>query len=159
MSKLANWIPRLEKARETARALEARGIELNLPDGFEVRENWPGLDWCEWGSEHAEKGSLPRFREMVSAVTAAIGGPPDKVGAESFISSGENVPDLVARWTIGGTPLTVRVLMPKGCKVDPRAPGITGKNAELHPECVAALDEIRELVLDIPADKAIKGAK
>lgn len=143
--KLGDWRTRLAKVQTTAERLERFARERALPSGFEVRENWPGLDWCEWGSSHKDGQSLPRFRAMVAQVVAFIG-PADSVNAESWVGERENeAPDLVAKWNVDGVTVTVRVLWPVGCKVDPRAPGKKSETAKLHPECVAALAEIADL--------------
>ncbi len=149
---LNKWREAWHREGERARDLEAWARERGLPaDKFNVRPSWPGLDWVEHGYSHIEEDdSLPRFREMV-ATTVALLGPVDKVEGKHWIGSyNDQPPDLVATWFIKregdfAVNVTVRMLSPKGCKVDPRSEFKAAKETALHPECVAALAEIEEL--------------
>jgi len=155
---LTKWRESYEKKYATCRAIEAIGVRLGLPEGFEVRD-WPGLDWVQHGHDKPdnEETSLPQFRRMVEA-TAAVLGPPDDVGAQHWLGAyGDNPPDLVAKWRVTDgiektesfpyrhVEVTVRLLSPKGCQIKPGTEYREAQTPELHPACTHALKELEEL--------------
>lgn len=146
------WRDDLERYTEIGVCLEA--IARELPGEFEVRPQWPGIDWVAHGRGD---GDLATFASMVRLASEVLGAP-DECGGKHWLGGGERVPDLVASWKIDRvrTPflsswenpveITVRMLMPKDCKIDPRQPGrakAEDEDAALHPECAGF---IRDLV-------------
>lgn len=152
-SKLTEWRKTHHTEGLNGSFLEALARDLNLPDGFEVRPKWPGLDWVEFGKD-GEKNSIPHFRRLVEAAAAVLGSP-DSVNGEHWVGAHDGAPDLIARWKVPVDPtedwkpgmieVTVRILSPVGCSIKPGTAFREAETPELHPECVHALAELEEL--------------
>jgi len=94
--------------------------------------------------------TLQEFSARVKSVTNSLGIEPTSVTATHWISSPDQVPDLIAEWSldVGARKLAIVVkgFAPKGCKIDPRyQPNepVTTIYAKLHPECIAVLEELK----------------
>jgi hypothetical protein len=152
------WREKFDDMRKGAEAAEVYAMGLYLKalsigetidtfPGFEIRWGWApvAIDWCCFSEQ------LEEFSRRVQLVTDLIGAPPDKCDARHWLmASDENdAGDLVAEWskeTTGtGCEVFVRVLMPKGCKVDPRTRFLPAESPSVHPECKAVLDGLTDL--------------
>lgn len=148
MGSITKWRVEHEKAYSRKLQMEQIARTLGLPEGFEIGY---GISWVHWGFEDGED-SLHKFAERVREVSRILGRPPDKSGAAASIFG--ETPDLEAIWNEVGVavvdgvrepvPVFVRTLYPKGCKIDPRNPGVRAVPAKIHPECEAALKELEE---------------
>ncbi len=149
-SKVANWRKLHQTEGETCEALEAVAFRLRVHDLCEIRRGWtpPTLD----DTEHSD--SLEEFSARVRRMTEVLGRPPDSCAATGSgwgqWADGQ-APDLVARWSIEESiehwdrvVIQVRVMTPRGCKVDPRTAFVEAQNQELHPECKAVLSDLEE---------------
>lgn len=126
----------------TGRKLERVAAKYNFP--FQVRPSWPGLDWIVWNE------TLEDFSNRVKSVTSVLG-PADSVEGMHWLGAyaGNDVPDLVATWTVDNVKITIRAMSPKGCRVDPRSEYRTPISPELHPECKAVLKSLEDILEDI----------
>lgn len=151
-NKLSEWRETHEQQRINGEAIEALARQYGLPDGFEVRVDYPQLNWCVggWSKPEEEPTSIPMFRRMVEQVVARLGPADDITSYSPHYSSGNRAPNLIASWSrrTGDLNVEIRVSVysPVGCKIKPGTEYIEGRRPELHPECANALKEIEELV-------------
>lgn len=140
MNPFAKWRGDVLELIRRGRRLERIARLTELP--LEVRPSWPGLDWVVIGD------TLLGFSDRVRTVAARLGAP-DIVEADHWGGASDRAPDLIARWTLrdaeGDVRVTVRSLMPTGCKVDPRTAYLEAQEPKLHPECAAVLRELEEV--------------
>lgn len=150
---LSAWRDSLAQLQVLGEALESVAAERGLDGSFVIRPQWPGIDWVQTGHEH-DGESLGVFSSKVREVSALLGAPASVQG-EAWIS---DKPDLVAKWKLqdalpeqlshvlyGRTvTVTVRVLSPSGCKLDPRVEPMSATEGVLHPECKSVLRELED---------------
>ncbi len=145
--KLTDWRKDLEKTCLRGEALEELALQLKFPEGmaFACRPHWeiPTLDWTNFCQE------LEEFKHRVKLIADHLGRPADKVAAPSYTAYANHAPDLIATWDFPSKEhkkltVQIRVMSPKGCKVDPRTFYARESYPELHPECKAVLEELED---------------
>ena len=139
-------------------ALQKLGEDLNLPEGFEVRTDYPQLNLITAAPrlQKGEVNSIPHFRRMVESVSLVLGAPEEVSANPSYYAWNNSAPDLVAEWhrdiKIGEdqstTSVNIRVVLmsPRGCKIKPGTEFSKGTKAEMHPECIHAIAELEDTV-------------
>lgn len=146
-----SWRENLDTIRLLAELLEVerrRWPELPL----EVVAYWAHDVHLCW---HTSGLTLQEWAENVRRASAVLG-PPQRISP----TVDSERPELCAAWDrkhhqslrvnpwggVSGYHVYVRNFNSKGCRLDPRKPLVERENGELHPECLGALEQLRDEV-------------
>jgi len=156
---MSQWRDSLERALLKGAAIEQACRRLGLNEDHFSVYTFGQATWNKYGGDkqEGEANALPDFRRMVEEVTRVLG-QPDKVEAQVDTFGGD--PTLLASWEVEMTEeeatmegcgrssftVTVSIMSPDGCPLDPRTPKPKRVKLEpgpqLHPECLHVIEEI-----------------